>query len=358
MKIRRLIDFNSAFATVFRNGKYSLESTLFPIFKENKVISVLIDNVALIGLVLGMAASLGAGILTLSGGIESIFDFQDTAFNKTIITVQIVASFVISSITGITKGIKFLSKWNFRLFVLFALLFLFLGASHNWFDNLISTSAGFFYSFFDLALGMISQDPTWTKSWTVFNWSNWMAWAPETAMFQGRISCGLTIRQFLIFDWLLPSLFGLLWMSIFSNARIEAHISGRVDLVSMLESSGPESIIYFLISEMPFATGIAILFFLSVFISYVTAADSNTEAMGGLSVNGISTYEANSPAYIKMVWGILIGSISLTMVLFSGIDGIKILSNLGGLPSLFLISLISLGMIKWLFSGVKNNPSE
>jgi choline-glycine betaine transporter len=59
-----------------------------------------------------------------------------------------------------------------------------------------------------------------------------------------------------------------------------------------------------------------------------------------------------------MVWGILIGSISLTMVLFSGIDGIKILSNLGGLPSLFLISLISLGMIKWLFSGVKNNPSE
>lgn len=179
-----------------------------------------------------------------------------------------------------------------------------------------------------------------------------MAWAPVTALFLGKISRGLTVRQFLLFNWVLPSIFGLFWMSIFSNAAIQTHLSGKANLISLIDTAGPESIIYYLIDQMPFASIIVVLFFVSVFISYVTAADSNTEAMGSLSVKGINKDDSDSPTYIKITWGVLIGSISLTMILYSGIDGIKILSNLGGLPSMFLIGVICIGVVRWMITKI------
>jgi len=91
------------------------------------------------------------------------------------------------------------------------------------------------------------------------------------------------------------------------------------------------------------------VFLFTAFLSYVTAADSNTEAMGGISSTGISPTSPTPPVLIKVVWGVTIGTVAFLMVKLAGIDGIKMLSNLGGLPALFLILAVTFGLIYIMF---------
>jgi len=161
-----------------------------------------------------------------------------------------------------------------------------------------------------------------------------MAWAPITALFLGRIGYGYTVRKFLLFNWLLPSFFGIAWMSIFSGTAISLEMNGLRSLSESLAIDGPESIIYELLEYIPFSSILAAVFLITAFLSYVTAADSNTEAMGGISSTGISPESPAPPVFIKLVWGITIGTVAFVMINMAGIEGIKMLSNLGGLPAI------------------------
>ena len=202
-------------------------------------------------------------------------------------------------------------------------------------------------------VSVLYPNDDWPKSWTTFNWANWMAWAPITALFLGRLAKGYTIRQFMLFNWVLPSLFGMLWMSIFSGIALHFQLSKKADLLGLLTSLGPESVIYGIFDALPWSDLLALIFLFTAFLSYVTAADSNTEAMGGISSTGISPQAPSAPVFIKIVWGTTIGLVAYIMVSMAGIEGIKMLSNLGGLPALFLLLAITLGCIFWLLKHKK-----
>jgi len=191
-------------------------------------------------------------------------------------------------------------------------------------------------------------------SWTTFYWANWMAWAPITALFLGRISYGYTVRQFMLFNWLIPAGFGIVWMSIFSGTSLYFELYEKMGLVKVLNANGPDIIIYKIFDNLPFANVLSILFLLTVFISYVTAADSNTEAMSAISTVGISPESSEPPKFIKYLWGFLIGLVAWIMVSYAGVDAVKILSNLGGLPSLFLMVLLCIVLIKLLLTKQRN----
>lgn len=348
------------FALGFYNYKnsFSLKGTLSPILPKKDVpaIGIIIDNIALIGLILGMSASLGAGILTLSGGIESIFGINDTNYIRIMVTVLIVSAFIISAISGVQRGIKWLSNINLYIFIILALfVFIFydpLGIIAYSFPSLLS----FFRNFFRDLILIKSISPDWAESWSIFNWANWLAWAPMTGVFLGKISYGLTVRQFLVFNWLLPSIFGFLWMSVFSGIAILLHQSGAENMAFALDNFGPQSLTYLILEQLPYFTFISIIFLISIFISYVTAADSNIDAMSYLSSKSEAT--RGNINLIKITWGILIGSISLIMINSSGIKGIKMLSNLGGLPSAFLMIFILASLIKIILSKNKSDLSD
>ncbi len=343
-----------AFAVAFYNKKlpFSLQSTLFPLFtSKNKVFASVIDGICLFALIAGMSASLGAGILTLSGGIHSLFGFTSEALTA-LLTILIVAAFIISAISGLNKGIKILSDINLRVFILLG-IFVFFSAD---FLSILSLAGSAlqqyvteFFNYGTLAI-QYPEDP-WPKSWTTFNWANWMAWAPITALFLGRIGYGYTIRQFLIFNWILPAVFGLIWMSIFSGISIDLATDKGVNLQQVLQAEGAEYIIYSIFEHLPWTQLVAVLFLVTALLSYVTAADSNTEAMSGLSATGISPDDPTPPIVVKIIWGITIGSISYIMLELAGIEGIKMLSNIGGLPALFLITAVTIGMVINLIKG-------
>jgi choline-glycine betaine transporter len=155
----------------------------------------------------------------------------------------------------------------------------------------------------------------------------------------------LVLRAFIIVNFGLPSAFGALWMTIFGGTAIHKQLT-EAKLGDILANQGPESVLYAVLSDLPLSTLIIPFYLFIVFISFVTAADSNISAMGGISSTGITPESPEPGMPIKFVWGITIGAISWIMISFAKIDGIKMLSNLGGVPALILGLLIVVSLIK------------
>lgn len=327
-----------AFAYYNLGQPFSLTSCLRPL--TNREIPLwlkdFIDSISLFALVAGMSASLATGILTLGGGISNVFGFENGLNLWTWITLSIVGCFVASSISGLHKGIRFLSKLNIRLFFALALFVFLFGPTLQILQSASLGATEFTRNFFSHALfSHLNPNDPWPRDWTVFYWANWMAWAPITALFLGRIGYGYTVRQFIGMNLFAPALFCAAWMAIFGGTALFFENETTLSLGTILKTQGPDGVIFAIFSELPFSRVVIPLFICSVFLSYVTAADSNTTAMASISSHGICP-EAPEPSFIlKCVWGIVIGGLALTMVGFSGIEGVKTLSVLGGLPVLF-----------------------
>lgn len=346
------------FALAFFNNScdYSITSTLFPLFGKNPkgFLSKGLDSIALFSLVAGMAASLGGGLLTLAGAVNLIFGTETNFLLLAIICTAVVGVFLISAVSGLLKGVRFLSDWNVRVFIVLLLIFILFIPISEVIDLNIQGLKLYFTDFINKSTftgdGLGNE---WSKKWTIFNWANWMAWAPVTALFLGNLGYGRTVREFMLFTWILPALFAILWMSVFSGSALIFQDLSIIDLSTKLQESGPESIVYSVIEYFPGGEMISVLFFIAVFISFVTAADSTTIAMGALSTSGLTPENPEPPARIKVLWGVLVGVMALIMVSYAGIDGIKMVSTIGGLPIAFYLIAICLSSMVYIYKNFK-----
>lgn len=342
------------FALTYYNLKqpFSLGAMLYPLIgdKAHGKFGKIIDAICLYSLVAGMSASLGAGILTIGGGMESLFGIESSPTLLGIITIFIVLTFIISAASGLLKGIRILSSINIQIFILLFIFVLIFGPTASMIklggQGLVDYVINFVpRSTYTLGI----KDTAWLNSWPLFYWANWLAWTPITALFLGRLAYGYTVRDYIHFNLLLPSLFGMLWMMVFSGTALSMDMATDQPILYEIlqdENKGAENVIYGVFEQLPMAGIVSIVFLLTSFLSYVTAADSNTSAMSGISSTGISPSSPEPSFVIKLIWGITVGVISWVMVAFAGIDGIKMTSNLGGFPALFLIIAVGIGMIQ------------
>ncbi len=327
---------------------YSLSGPLSLIFGKMATgrAGAVIDAIGLYALVAGVAASLGAGVMTLAGGLESIAGIYDTAALRLAITIAIVALFVVSSISGLQRGIKILSDINTRFFFALVIFVLITGPTLDIIVLGAQSVGEYFWKFIPRSLALGDRaGAAWTRDWTVFYYANWLAWAPVTALFLGRIAVGYTVREFIIFNLAAPALFGAVWMTVFGGAAIGIDAAGGHALVKALDARGPEAVIYKLFDALPFSQLVIGSFVVLTFISFVTAMDSNTHSISSLCLKGLKSGEKHLHAerWVKIFWGALIGAIAFIMTSTTGIDGVRMLSNLGGLPGLFI--LIAMGAV-------------
>lgn len=328
--------------------EFSVSSILVLKKRDRNKINTIVDIICLYSLVLGMSASLGTGIFSIIGGLEKIFDIQKTNLTIGIVGFVIIASFIISAISGLQKGIKWLSSiniWGFILLALFIFAFSYpTDLIKIAFDGLKEYTTTFIQRSVDVNSG-ISKD--WKNNWTNFYLANWFAWAPIAALFLGRISKGYTIREYINYNLLLPSLFTIIWMSIFSGATL--HINRLKDnlLLETMNLKGEESVIYNLLHQIGNSEfTIPIILFL-IFLSYVTAADSNISAMSMVSEMKKENKEEASIT-TKLIWGLVIGGLTYIMISTKGLDGIRILSVLGGFPALFITIVAAINLVRIL----------
>lgn len=344
------------FTFVFYNMKqrYTLGSVLVPLFGEKvHKISSLIDVLCLFALVAGMASSLGTGTMTIAGGLENVFGMKSGPALWGVVITAIVVTFIISSVTGIMKGIRILSSINSYVYMLLLVFVFIFGPTVFMLNFAVESLGAYLKDFFALSLytGEILKDG-WAKGWPIFYWCNWLAWTPITAVFLGRILRGYTIRDAIRVNFIIPSLFSTIWMGLFATAAIYFEMNGA-GLFTALNERGAEAVVYTIFRQLPLAILVIPFYIFIVFISFVTAADSNTNAMAGLCTHGISQESQESPSWLKIVWGVTLALVAWIMISFANIDGIKAASNLGGFVNLFLAIFMIAGLLK-----VARNPKK
>ncbi|WP_165313544.1 BCCT family transporter [Vibrio ziniensis] len=342
------------FALAFYNLKlpFSISSLLRPVFGRylTPTISDVIDALALYSLVVGMASSLGTGALTLVGGMSRFVDIERNAFSLGIAIFIIVVTFVFSAASGLNKGIARLSKINsWMLFALFAFVLLF-GPTVYILSIGVEGFGEFTRNFFRLSLftGQAAGD-LWPQWWSVFYWAVWFAWAPITAMFLGKIARGYTVKEFIQVNMIYPSIFISVWIAVFSGSALYFDTETGGSLNKVLNEQGVEQLLYHIMDQLPLSGVTSFFLILVAFISYVTAADSSTDAIGDLCTKDFNSESDNQTSLpIKIIWGTIIGLVSWIMVSTVGINGVKQLSNLGGLPATLIILACSMTLIRWI----------
>ncbi len=338
------------FAFAYYNMKkpFSLGSTVSPLLGRwsTGVGGNVIDAVCLYSLVAGMAAALGTGILMLSGGLTEMFGLPSNKWVWAGIAGAIVATFIVSSATGLMKGIRILSDINTKLLFAFGIFAFVCGPM-----MFILTQSG--TALVDYAVNFVPRNldftpDQWGKDWTVFYWAVWLAWAPVTACFLGRISYGRTVREFMLVNFLLPSLFAIVWMSVFSGTALEQEVRlENLHVVAADSAKGNQFVTYEVFKTFPFPQVVIGFYMISAFVCFVTSSDSNMSAMASISSSGISPENPEGNPLLKIVWGVSVGTVAWVMIAFTGgVEGIKTLSNLGGFPAAILHLLIIGSLIR------------
>ena len=325
-------------------------------FFSKKAVSA-VDSLCLLTLMTGMSSSLAVGVYMISSALEHLFSVKETPVLFAAICFVIVFSFVLSAASGLMRGIRVLSNINTKLFYLLSFFVVVMGPTkYIFFEGLFSFRL-YVQNFFNLTVFSHQFFPnTWFKDWTALHWGSWLSWAPMTGLFLARLAYGYTVKEMIQVQVILPGIFTCFWLAIFSGSALYFDKTNSNELFNALGQRGPQSVLFELFSYFPGVTVLQFVLLFIVFISFVTAADSNIEAISSLCLSSNSSISSKSSWFIKVFLGASIGIVSWIMVVYTGIDGMRIINYLGGIPSLFLLFIFVAGLVR--FSFLKEDSSS
>ncbi len=264
----------------FRKKSPGLMSSVFePLLGErvNGGIGTTINVIVVIATIFGVATSLGFGAAQISAGLGYLsppIANMNEQFLKLIVIIVVTVLFMISSHTGINKGIRILSNVNVYLAILLMLFILFLGPT-SYIMGVFTQGVG---SYLQNLLGMsfrldiYNPESTWVDDWTIFYWAWWISWAPFVGSFIARVSRGRTIREFVIGVLAVPALFGALWFSVFGGTGIFLQREGIADIFQLMSDAGMEVALFAVLENFPLGVFISIIavLLISSFFYYVS----------------------------------------------------------------------------------------
>lgn len=299
-----------------------------------------IDVFAIFATLFGSATSLGLGALQIGSGIEIVAGLGEVGNGLLVAVIAVLTlAFVVSAVSGISRGIKWLSNINMVLAGILA-LFVFVVGPTVFILNLLPTTIGGYAE--QLAVMSARTEAAggeevaaWLSGWTIFYWAWWVSWTPFVGMFIARISRGRTIRQFVTGVLVAPTLVSLVWFAIFGGLGIDLELGGT-DLGS---SGTPESTLFQALAELPLAQISSIVVMVLVAIFFISGADAASIVMGTLSHRG-----SLQPARRTVIfWGVATGAVAAIMLLLGGEDaltGLQQVTVIAALP--FVVVMIGL----------------
>lgn len=358
-----------AFATFNMKLPYQVSSVLYPLFgkKITGRVGEIVDNLCLFAMAGGVAAVLGVATMQIGQGLNLLTGIQTGKVLWTIIVAVIVITYVISSYTGLNRGIRWLSDKNSKIF-LALMVFIFIFGPTQFILSFGTQSTGYFLQNFFVRTHYLSpiDGSPWPRWWPIYYWAIWIAYAPLTGMFLARISKGRTIRQFMFVNLILPATFGLVWFSIFGGSAIKLQLEGA-GIWEAIQQNGLEISVFAFLKNFPLSNIISAIFILTVYVSVVTLADSMTTTVSSLSTTAYNSAEVEPPAQVKFFWGAIMSSMAIINLLagkageISGIDATKQIATVAGFPLLFLMLVMAycvvVMMVKHKDFDVANYPN-
>ncbi|MEM7358992.1 MAG: BCCT family transporter [Pseudomonadota bacterium] len=323
----------------------TFRSALYPIF-GNRIkggLGDVVDVIAVFTTVVGVATSLGLGAQQINSGLNQMLGIPISPGVQVMLVVVITLIATTSAVTGLGRGIKFLSVLNIWLSLAILILIVALGAT---IDLLIA----YFRNTFDYALNVAQLSvwidrSGWQDGWTTFYWAWWITWAPFVGMFIARISRGRTIREFIIGVLFLPTLIGFLWLTIFGNTALDVQSTagGIIETVSKDVSLA----VYSMFDQMDIGALGSLLSFMVmtlVFTYFVTSADSGTLVVTTILAGG----SLHPPVNQRIVWGAAEGLVASALLIAGGLAALQTASISLALPFSVLMLLMIFGLIKAL----------
>lgn len=335
-----------AYASFRRRRPISLRWTLEPLFGDKITggLGDLIDVVAIIGTLLGIATSLGFGVVQVSSGLTYLTGIHTSRglLIGLVIAISTVAG--ISVVTGIGRGIQWLSTTNLILASILAIAILVLGNTTFLLSEFVSDLGAYLGNFIERSFTTLPfEGPAgtkWLTAWTTYYWGWWISWSPFVGIFIARISRGRTIREFIVGVVAIPVLVTTAWFAILGgNALYQVMFEGR----KLFDKDGTvnvDTVLFQSLEGMPLARVLSGLAIIVVIIFFITSSDSGSFVMAMLSSGG----HPDPSLPVRLTWAVLTGAVTAAMLSTAesstALAALQALAILAALP----FSVIMIGM--------------
>ena len=340
----------------YRRGRAPLISRVFTSLLGHKRVDgplgKLIDVFAIFATLFGTAASLGVGAMQIGSGITIVGGIGPLGNNALIGIIAVLSvCFVISAVSGVSRGIRYLSNINLTLAFVLALFVFFVGPTVFLLTLIPST----FSTYISEYLFMTGQSAAWgpdsaefSNTWTVYYWAWWLSWSPFVGMFIAKISRGRSIRQFVTVVLVVPASVCILWFIVFGGAAMYFSKNGA----DLSVADGAESMLFALFDQLPLTGVTSVLGMIVIGIFFVTSADSASVVMGTMTQRG----RPNPSKWIVIFWGACLAGIAIVMLLVGGDDALAGMQNLVIVSALPFAVIVAVMMIA-LYRDLRNDPA-
>lgn len=325
----------------------SIRSVFYPILGERTWgwIGHLVDILAVVATLFGLATSLGLGAQQAASGMHHVFGLENSMMLQIIVIIGVTCLAIFSVIKGIEGGVKLLSNINMGLavglLVLVAVLNIAIVA-----DAVPRTFTAYVKNILPLSNPFGREDTAWFQGWTVFYWAWWFSWSPFVGMFIARVSRGRTIREFLLAVLIVPTLVTLLWMSTFGGIAIEQ----VVDKVGELGQNGLKDVslaMFQMFDVLPLASILSVVGIILVLVFFVTSSDSGSLVIDSITAGG----KLDAPVPQRIFWASIEGAIAAALIWVGGTESIQALQAGAistALPFVFVLLLMCVSLVMGL----------
>lgn len=301
-----------------------------------------IDVLAIVATLFGTATSLGLGAQQINSGLNILWSTGETNGISLAIIAILTIAFILSAVSGVGKGVQFLSNMNMALAVALLAFLAVCGPTVFIFNTFIESIGEYISNIVTMSFRTAAfSDGSWLSSWTIFYWAWWVSWAPFVGVFIARISRGRSIREFVVGVLLIPSAVTFVWFTIMGGAALHSELFGPGGLLAAVNAKGEAASLFVLLAQFPWPalTSAVAMFLVAVF--FVSGADAASVVMGMLSSRGALEPRPT----IVALWGALAGASACVLLVMGGLKGLQTASILAAAP--FLLVMVGLCVSLW-----------
>lgn len=318
----------------------------------------LVDTLAVLAALAGLATSLGLGVQQINSGLNYVFGVEFSVTVQVILIIVITFIATMSVVTGIDKGVKFLSELNVRAAAVLMVIMFLIGPTLLILKNMVISTMVFVTGLPVASVTAHIADSTWAASWTLFYWAWWISWSPFVGMFIAKISKGRTIREFVVATVAIPSIFSIIWLTIFGTTAMQTNVETNGQLLDAVNANMSSSLFEMITMQNlgGFLTILLQIFVLLLIVSFfVTSSDSGSLVVDSLASGG----KEKTPLAQRVFWAVMEGAIAAVLLIIGGSEVLDVLQTAvvaTGIPFAIIITLAAITLIKELL--FTDHPEE
>ena len=347
--IYAVVALSLAFFSYNKGLPLTIRSAFYPLIKHHSwgPFGHLIDTVAVLATLFGLATSLGFGAQQAAAGLSFLFGIEAGITTQIAIIIVVTAIALISVLRGLDGGVKVLSNINMGMAALLLVFVLIAGPTLAIFSTMGTTLVGYLGDILSYSNWVGRDDEAWMQGWTVFYWAWWISWSPFVGMFIARVSYGRTVREFIIAVLLIPTLVTLVWMSVFGGSVLDQIQNGVGALAGGLDKV--ELAMFQMLENLPLATLTSAVGIILVLVFFITSSDSGSLVIDAITAGG----KVDSPVVQRIFWVIIEGVVAAVLLFGGGADALTALQAAAitvGLP----FTLVLIAMCLCLYMGLRH----